>query len=93
MIDDKGFMFDTRLLKILCCPDTRKALKMADDAMLSRVNQAIEKGCVKNASGEKINEVLEEALVVEDETRLYIIREGIPVLLSDEAILLPLEEK
>ncbi|MCQ2060678.1 MAG: hypothetical protein MJY47_03720 [Fibrobacter sp.] len=66
---------------------------MADDAMLSKVNQAIAKGCVKNASGEKISEVLEEALVVEDGSRLYIIREGIPVLLSDEAILLPLEEK
>lgn len=66
---------------------------MADDAMLSSVNQAIAKGSVKNASGEKISEVLEEALVVEDGSRLYAIRGGIPVLLSDEAILLPLEEK
>ena len=81
MIDYKGFMFDYKLLDILCCPETRGRLAVADDALLS----------LKNAAGEKISEPLTEALVNESGSRAYIVRDGIPVLLSDEAVLLPLE--
>ena len=82
-------MFDTTLLDILCCPETRGALKLADDACLASLNKAISAGTLKNVAGEKISETLEEALVSEDGSRVYPIREGIPVLLSDEAISLP----
>ena len=85
-------MFDTNLLGILCCPDSRGALRMADDACLAAVNNAIAAGSLQNAAGEKISEKMEEALVSEDGKRLYPIREGIPVLLSDEAVKLPLGE-
>ena len=65
---------------------------MADDACLSAVNNAIAAGSLQNVAGEKISEKMEEALVSEDGKRLYPIREGIPVLLSDEAVKLPLGE-
>lgn len=84
-------MFDYKLLDILCCPETREKLKIADEALLSRLNQAVAAGSLKNAAGEKISETLTEALVNEEGSRAYIVREGIPVLLTDEAILLPLE--
>ena len=83
-------MFDTNLLSILCCPESRGALKLADDACLSAVNGAIAAGSLKNVAGEIIFEKMDEALVSEDGKRLYPIREGIPVLLSDEAVSLPL---
>ena len=86
-------MFDRALLDILCCPETRGKLGMADEALLSALNGAISAGSVKNAGGEKVTETLTEALVTEDKKRLYPVREGIPVLLADEAILLSLEEK
>ena len=82
-------MLDTNLLDILCCPETRGALKLADDACLSAINQAIQAGKLKNVAGENISEKWEEALVVEDGSRAYPVREGIHVLLSDEAIILP----
>jgi len=66
---------------------------MADEALLSALNGAISAGSVKNAGGEKVTETLTEALVTEDKKRLYPVREGIPVLLADEAISLSLEEK
>lgn len=90
-MDIKGLMFDTNLLSILCCPESRGSLKMADEACLSAVNNAIAAGSLKNFAGEKVSDKLEEALVSEDGSRLYPIREGIPVLLTDEAVKLPLE--
>jgi Uncharacterized conserved protein len=84
-------MFDYKLLDILCCPETRGKLKMADETLLSSLNQAVAAGLLKNAAGEKISETLTEVLVNEAGSRAYIVREGIPVLLTDEAILLPLE--
>ena len=84
-------MFDYKLLDILCCPETRGKLRMADDALIGAINQAVAAGSLKNAAGEKISETLTEALVNEAGTRAYIVRDGIPVLLTDEAIVLPLE--
>jgi uncharacterized protein YbaR (Trm112 family) len=86
-------MFDKNLLDVLCCPETRTPLKMADEGLIQSLNDAISAGTLKNGCGEKVTEPLVEALVTEDGKRVYPIREGIPVLLSDEAILFSMEEK
>ncbi len=79
-------MLDSKLLDILCCPETRVALKMASAERLAALNSAISAGSLKNIAGENITEPLTEALETEDGSRIYPVREGIPVLLSDEAI-------
>lgn len=83
-------MFDSSLLNILCCPVTRQSLFLADENCLTMLNAAAAAGKLQNVAGEKITEPLVEALVTEDKSRVYLIREGIPVLLADEAISLPL---
>ena len=88
----KGFMLDSKLLSILCCPETRQPLSQAGEDCIALLNNAIKAGTLKNVAGEAITEPLTEALTTPDGSRVYPVREGIPVLLADEAILLPLEK-
>lgn len=82
-------MIDTELLKILCCPATRQALREATSSELEALNGAIGAGTVKNKAGEQVREALSCALVTLDGKILYPVRQDIPVMLIDESILLP----
>lgn len=81
-------MIDAELLEILVCPDTKQPVHEADDELVSRVNAAIEAGDVENQGGDRVRETIDGGLVREDGTVLYPVRDGIPIMLIDEAIVL-----
>lgn len=82
-------MIDPELLEILVCPETHQPLRLADEALVQRVNRGIAAGRAKNVAGEAVGEAVEGGLVRADGRILYPVREGIPVLLVEEG--LPLE--
>lgn len=82
-------MIDKNLLDILVCPESHTPLRLADDQLVAKLNQAVAAAEVSNRSGEAVTEPIDGGLVREDGTLLYPIREGIPMMLIDEAI--PLE--
>jgi uncharacterized protein YbaR (Trm112 family) len=82
-------MIDEKLVEILVCPENRTALAPADEELVSKLNQAIAAGKVKNRLGRTVETQVKEGLVREDGLLLYPIVDEIPVMLVDEAI--PLE--
>ena len=74
------------LLEILVCPETKQPVALADDEVLARVNAQVESGSLRNRGGEAVTKAITEALLREDGKLLYIVDDGIPVMLVEEAI-------
>ena len=79
-------MIDATLLEILVCPETKQPLRVADDGVLARVNEAVGSGKLQTRGGAPISDKVEEGLLREDGTVLYPVRDGIPIMLIDESI-------
>jgi uncharacterized protein YbaR (Trm112 family) len=79
-------MIDSELLKILCCPETHQELRLADPAVIEKLNRQIAAGAFKNRAGQPVQEKFDGGLIRADGKYLYPIRRDIPVMLVDEAI-------
>jgi|TARA_B100001245_G_scaffold193601_1_gene152167 uncharacterized protein YbaR (Trm112 family) len=79
-------MLDPELLEILVCPETKQPIRLADPAVVQKLNVAIAEGSISNKGGEPVSEKIEEGLIREDDRCLYPIRDDIPIMLIDSAI-------
>jgi uncharacterized protein len=77
---------DTELLKILCCPETHQEVRLADPALIARLNSQIAAGALANRAGQPVREKINGGLIRADGKLLYPIRQSIPVMLVDEGI-------
>ena len=74
------------LLAILVCPETKEPLAPASPELLARVNAAVAAGTASTRSGSAVEAPLDEGLLRQDGRVLYAVRDGIPIMLLDEAI-------
>jgi uncharacterized protein YbaR (Trm112 family) len=81
---------DKELLAILCCPETKLDVSLADDVLINKLNDAVSRGLLKNKAQKPVAELLDGGLIRSDRKILYPIREDIPVMLIEEGI--PLDQ-
>jgi uncharacterized protein len=79
-------MIDPEVLKIMCCPETHQELRMAEPAVIAKLNGQIAAGNLANRGGQPVKGKLEGGLIRADGRFLYPIRRNIPVMLVDEGI-------
>ncbi|UHQ22158.1 Trm112 family protein [Lysobacter sp. 5GHs7-4] len=77
---------DRKLLDLLVCPLTRQPLLPLDNRGLQALNAAIAAGGVVRGDGDAQSQALREALITRDRKTVYRIDDGIPVLLTEDAI-------
>ena len=77
---------DKDLLAILCCPETKQAVHLADEALIRKLNEAVRQSSLKNKAEKLVTESLDGGLIRADRKILYPIREDIPVMLIEEGI-------
>ncbi len=75
-----------RLLEILVCPESKTPVKVLTKDRLAILNQAVVSGNIVYIDGERVTDVLEEALITQDNKTIYGVRSGIPVMLPERAI-------
>lgn len=83
-------MIDKDLLAILCCPETKQAVTVAESILIEKLNSAVSLGGLKNKGKKPVSEPMDGGLIRADQQILYPIREGIPVMLIEEGI--PLDQ-
>ena len=76
------------LLAILRCPESLQPVRLADDSVVHGLLQLARQGALKSIAGYKVEADFESLLVREDGKRAYLVRDGIPVMLIDEAVAL-----
>lgn len=71
---------------MLCCPATKKPVRILEEEKLSKLNQLIGQGSIKDVEGNVLDKPLNKALITEDNATIYNIDDGIPVMLVESGI-------
>jgi uncharacterized protein YbaR (Trm112 family) len=79
---------DRKLLDFICCPVTRSPLELLPERELTQLNGLIVSKRIRNREDTLVDTPLTEALVTRSGKLIYPIRDGIPLLLEEEAMAL-----
>ena len=77
---------DRRLLEILCCPVSRRPLRLLRSDQLQWLNTAIGVRAVQDVNSRVVSIPLAAGLITDDGKVIYRIDDDIPVLLSEDGI-------
>ena len=75
-----------QLLALLRCPETMQPLSLASPEQLALVEATRAAGSLRDRAGKPVTELISEGLIRADGRLLFPVRDGIPILLLDEAV-------
>jgi len=81
-------VINNQLLEILRCPQDQSPLSQADQETVERANRNIAAGQVVNLAGQQVSKAIDGGLIRAAGDVMYLVVDGIPVMLPDEAIVL-----
>jgi uncharacterized protein len=81
-------MLDPELLALLVCPETHQDVVLATPGEVALLNEAILLGQVRNVGGKEVAQIVDGALIRGDHAVAYPIRDGIPVMLVEEGLVI-----
>jgi uncharacterized protein len=82
----RAMTIPNHLLDILCCPVSHEPLRPLGKNRLKTLNQRIGEGEVLYVDGSNVEDRISDALITRDDKVIYVIEDGIPVLLPDRGI-------
>jgi uncharacterized protein len=82
-------MLNPELVALLVCPETHQDVALATAKEIAQINEAIRGGQVQTAGGSPVDQPVEAALIRVDRRIAYPIRDGIPVMLVAEGLVIP----
>lgn len=74
------------LLDILCCPVSHEPLRPLEKSRLKKLAEHIAAGDVQYVDHSPVEDKPREALITRDDKVIYLVIDGIPVLLPDRGI-------
>lgn len=74
------------LLDILCCPVNHQPLRPLEKSRLKKLADLINAGDVQYVDHSPVEDKPREALITRDDKVIYLVLDGIPVLLPDRGI-------
>jgi uncharacterized protein YbaR (Trm112 family) len=83
-------MLNAELLALLVCPATHQDVALATPDEIAQINEAIRHGKVSTVGGTPVDQPIQAALIRADRAIAYPIRDGIPVMLVAEGLVLSL---
>ncbi|MEM7280866.1 MAG: Trm112 family protein [Pseudomonadota bacterium] len=78
---------DKKLLDILCCPVTKQPIKLLSIEKLGVLNEKIASGGIRYVDESLVEGDFSEALITLDESTIYPVQDGIPLMTEERGIL------
>ena len=77
---------DKRLLEILCCPVSKQPVQLLNARQLDCVKLAQSSRSLTLLDGSEFSDSIEAGLLTRDGKTIYLIVDGIPIMLADQAV-------
>jgi len=77
---------DKRLLEILCCPVSKQPVQLLNACQLDCLKLAQASRSLTLLDGSDFSESIETGLLTRDGKIIYLVADGIPIMLADQAV-------